>query len=134
MRLDDFRFVLIHKATRNEVALCFNDLYGYFDLIRNWGNRDGILVRYNHNHPRGKEHYIPKFWEGMVVSRNCSYKHGEYNSDLLIKYAPMDSYEYPELELNQFKFRVTNMEWNESTVLSFADLLAHEGAFLLSNK
>ena len=127
MRLDEFQFVLIDKETRNEVAVCFNDLYGYFEVIKNSGNHDGILVRYNNDHPKGKEHYIPKFWEGMVVSRNCSYKSGECNSDLLVKYAPMYSYEkYPELELSDFKFKVTNMQRNEGVIITFADLIAHE--------
>lgn len=39
----------------------------------------------------------------------------------------MYSYDkYPELELEDFKFKCTNMRYRESVILSFADLIAHE--------
>lgn len=126
MRFDEFQFVLIDKESRNEVALCFNDLYGYFEVQR-IGDHNGILVRYNHDHPKGNEHYIPKFWEGMLISRNCSFESGTCNSNLLVKYAPPFSYvKYPELELTDFKLKVTNMQQNESIMITFADLIAYE--------
>ena len=126
MRLDEFQFVLIDKRTRNEVALSFNDLCGYFDVIHNTGN-DGILVRYNRDHPKGNEHYIPSFWEGMNISRNRTYRFGECNSELLVKYAPLYSYcEYPELELKDFKFKIKQMRYKESVIISFEDLIAYE--------
>ena len=126
MRLDEFQFVLIDKESRNEVALCFNDLYGYFELHR-IGSRNGILIRYNNDHPKGNEHYIPEFWEGMLISRNCSFESGACNGRLLVKYAPPFSYvKYPKLELTDFKFKITNMQRNESAIITFADLIAHE--------
>lgn len=126
MRLDEFQFVLIDKESRNEIALCFNDLYGYFEVQR-IGDHNGIFVRYNHDHPKGNEHYIPKFWEGMLISSNCSFKSGICNKNLLVKYAPAYSYcKYPELELEEFRFKVTNMREDESVVISFVDLIAYE--------
>ena len=124
MRLDEFQFVLIDKQTKNELALSFNDLYGYLDPM---GDNSGILVRYNEDHPKGKEHYIPKFWKGMLVSHNCTRKSGACNKELLVKYAPDYSYcDYPELELKDFRFKLTNMRREESVVISFEDLIAHE--------
>ena len=135
MRQDEFRFVLIDKETRQEAVLTFNDLYGYLEVRLpeergvDIGAKEGIFVNYYHagNESGSRDSYIPEFFRGMQISGNTSVAHKGCNDKLLVKYLPANSFiEYPEMELADFKFRVTDKENGVSTVLTFDDLLGHE--------
>lgn len=80
----------------------------------------------------------------MQICGNTSITHKGCNKNLLVKYLSNKySAEYPELELDEFQFKVTDKKRGISTILSFDDLIGHEsgcssrnaqGIFIESNE